>query len=100
MSENILKILSSLDPKLVEYMNEIRAFTFEEGVLPTKYKFLIAMAIDIAKGATQGAKALGELAMKAGATEKEVTETLRVVFYVSTAGSVFKAAHCLNELFK
>jgi len=57
------------------------------------------MALDASYGTVQGVKALAQVALEAGATREEITEALRVAQYISGVGSVYTAAHTLNELF-
>jgi len=99
MSEYPLKIFEKLDPELLKLVENTRELALTDGALPKKFKLLIAMALDASHGAVQGVKALAKAAMQAGATKEELTEALRVAQYVSGAGSVYTAAHALNELF-
>jgi alkylhydroperoxidase/carboxymuconolactone decarboxylase family protein YurZ len=99
MSEYPLKIFEKLDPELLKLVENTRELALTDGALPKKFKLLIAMALDASHGADQGVKALAQAAMQAGATKEEITEALRVAQYVSGVGSVYTAAHALNELF-
>jgi alkylhydroperoxidase/carboxymuconolactone decarboxylase family protein YurZ len=99
MSEYPLKIFEKLDPELLKLVENTRELALTDGALPKKFKLLIAMALDASHGAVQGVKALAQAAMQAGATKEEITEALRVAQYVSGVGSVYTAAHALNELF-
>jgi alkylhydroperoxidase/carboxymuconolactone decarboxylase family protein YurZ len=99
MSEYPLKILEKLDPELLKLVENTRELALTDGALPKKFKLLIAMALDASHGADQGVKALAQAAMQAGARKEEITEALRVAQYVSGVGSVYTAAHALNELF-
>jgi len=98
MAEHPLKVFEKLDPKLFDLVRNTNAFAVADGALPRKIKFLIAMALDAAHGATEGVKALAEQAMKAGATPEEIVETIRVAQYISGVGSVYVAARALKEL--
>ena len=98
MSEYPLKIFEKLDPELLKLVENTRELALTDGALPKKFKLLIAMALDASHGAVQGVKALAQEAMQAGATKEEITEALRVAQYVSGVGSVYTAAHALNEL--
>ena len=99
MSEYPLKIFEKLDPELLKLVENTRELALTDGALLKKFKLLIAMALDASHGAVQGVKALAKAAMQAGATKEEITEALRVAQYVSGVGSVYTAAHALNELF-
>ena len=99
MSENPLKIFEKLDPEPLEMVENTRRLALTDGALSRKFKFLIAMALDASHGTVQGVKALAQAAMQAGATKEEITEALRVAQYISGVGSVYTAAHALEELF-
>jgi alkylhydroperoxidase/carboxymuconolactone decarboxylase family protein YurZ len=98
MPEDPLKTIESLDPALLECVEASRALALTEGALPAKVKLLIAMALDASHGAVGGVRALAQAAMKAGATREEIGEALRVAHFVCGVGSVYTAAHALNEV--
>ena len=99
MSEHPLKVFEKLDPEFLKLVEDTSKFALADGVLPRKFKLLIAMALDASLGAVQGVKALAQAAMQAGATKEEITEALRVVQYISGVGSVYTAAQALKEIF-
>jgi alkylhydroperoxidase/carboxymuconolactone decarboxylase family protein YurZ len=99
MPEYPLKIFEKLDPELLKHVENTREFALADGVLPRKFKLLIALALDAAHGAEGGVKALAQAALQAGATREEITEALRVACYVGGAGSVYTAANALTELY-
>ena len=82
--------------------NEIMGTTklaLGEGALPSKYKFLIAMALDASHGAAGGVKSLAQQAMALGATKDEVFDAVRVAYHISGVGSAYTAAAGLSDLF-
>jgi len=99
MPERPLQIFEKTDPELSKLMESTGELAFSDGALPRKYKFLIAMALDAAHGATDGVRALAQGAMQAGATKEEVSEALRVVCHINGVGSAYTAAPALRELF-
>jgi alkylhydroperoxidase/carboxymuconolactone decarboxylase family protein YurZ len=99
MAEHPLKIFEKVDPELLKLVQNTNAFALTDGVLPRKFKLLIAMVLDASHGAVEGVKALTEQAMKAGATKEEIVEALRVAQYISGVGCVFTAARAFKELF-
>jgi len=99
MSEHPLKILKSLDPELLKLVENTSEFALADGVLPKKFKLLIAMTLDASLGAVHGVRALAQAAIQAGATKGEIMEALRVAQYISGVGSVYTAAQALKELF-
>lgn len=100
MQEHPLKTLEKLDPELLRLVEDTRQLALGDGVLPRKFKFLIALALDAAHGAVDGVKSLAQAAMHAGATKEEIAETLRVAQYISGVGSVYTASRALKELFQ
>jgi alkylhydroperoxidase/carboxymuconolactone decarboxylase family protein YurZ len=100
VSGNPLEVIKKFDPKVIACFNNIQDLAFSEGVLPQKLKVLIAMAIDIEHGSVQGATALGQRALKAGATKEEIIEALRVAYYVAGNRALFTSAMVMQSLFK
>ena len=100
MAQNPLDIIKSLDPDLFDTVSRDNGFTFKDGALDTKTKYLIALALDAAHGATNGVKALAIQAMKHGASKEEVLEAVRVANYVAGVGSVYTAATGLDGVFE
>jgi alkylhydroperoxidase/carboxymuconolactone decarboxylase family protein YurZ len=99
MSEHPLKILEKLDPELLKLIESTSNLALSDGVLPKKFKILIAMALDASQGAVQGVKSLAQAAIQAGATKEEIIEALRVAQYMSGVGSTYTTAQALRELF-
>lgn len=86
-----------------EYMNVIKdeaKIALGDGVMPSKYKLLINMALNAARGTTDGVLPPAQNAMKYGATKEEIIETLRVVKYQCGIGGLYTAERALEELFK
>lgn len=98
MSFDPLAGLKKVDEKLYNKMISESENAFREGVVPTKYKLLLAMAIDASHGAADGVTSLANSAMNAGATKDEFAEFLEVVHYVSGGGSIYTAAHGLSRV--
>ncbi len=99
MAEGPLQIFEKLDPQFLKLIEDGTELALSDGALPSKVKYLIAMALDAAAGTTPGVKSLAQAAMQAGASQEEVTEALRVAHYISGVGSVYTAAPALKELF-
>ena len=99
MAEHPLKIFEKVDPELLKLIQSTHSFALTDGALPRKFKLLIAMALDAAHGSADGVKSLADQAMKAGATQAEIMEAIRVTQYVSGAGAVYTAARAFKELF-
>ena len=99
MNRNPLDVIKENNSELFQNVTATRALAFQEGALPAKYKYLIALAMDADHGAADGVKSLAKQALEAGATKEEIFETLQTAFYIAGAGSVYTAARALNELF-
>ncbi|MDN5364177.1 MAG: hypothetical protein PWQ91_1238 [Eubacteriales bacterium] len=78
-----VEILKEKDPLLYEAVEKVREAAFAGNALDLKTKFLICMALDAAHGAGPGVKTLSQLARQHGATEEEIKETLRLVYYIA-----------------
>jgi alkylhydroperoxidase/carboxymuconolactone decarboxylase family protein YurZ len=100
MSGNPLDTLRKFDPKVIECFENIQNSALSDGALSQKVKLLIAMAIDVEHGATQGATALGQRAMKLGVKREEIVEALRVAYYMGGNRALFTSAIVLQSLFK
>jgi alkylhydroperoxidase/carboxymuconolactone decarboxylase family protein YurZ len=98
MTENPMNALKGLDGKLFDLIDSARAFTFEDGALPKKTKYIIALSLDAAHGTVEGVRALARQALKCGATKEEIMEALRVANFISGAGSIYTAARALEGI--
>ena len=98
MPEHPLKTIENIDPKLFNLVQETRELALGEGVLPRKYKILIALALDATHGATDGVRSLTQVAMNTGATREEIAETLRVAQYINGVGSIYTASRALKDI--
>ena len=97
--ENPLRVIGDLDPELMKLVEETRRLALGDGALPRKYKFLIALALDAAHGASEGVRGLARAAVAAGATKEELAETLRVTQFIRGVGSVYTASRGLRDIF-
>ncbi len=95
---NPLNTIQKADPELFARINDAKDLAFKEGEIAMKNKFLIAMAIDVAKNAENGIRSLAAQAMENGASEKEILETLRIASYICGVGSMYAAAQALKDL--
>jgi alkylhydroperoxidase/carboxymuconolactone decarboxylase family protein YurZ len=100
VSGNPLDAYREFDPKVIGCFENLQELVFSEGALSQKFKVLIAMAIDAEHGAVQGATALGNRAIKLGATKDEIVEAARVAYYVGGNRALFTSATVLQDLFK
>jgi len=98
MNAHPLQPIQDHDPALFELVSRSREFTFQDGALPARIKYLIAVALDAAHGAAGGVASLARQALDHGAGKEELLEALHVANFVSGAGSVYTAAAGLGEI--
>lgn len=99
MPDHPLATVTKLDPIFMEQMKKLDDLVYGEGVLPRKFKYLIAMAFDAVDGAGDGVSFLARAAMREGATKEEIAETLRVAAHLGGVGCLYTASAALKELF-
>jgi len=75
-----VEALEKNDPQLLKQMTSLQDFVGKEGALPAKIKTLMAMLGDAILGHSEGVRAIAARARAQGATEAEITETVRVAF--------------------
>lgn len=97
MNNDPLATIGSLDPEMRERLREQNEFVYSDGAIPRKIKLLIALAFDAAHGAENGVRSLAAQAKKAGATDQEITEALRVAYHLTGVGCLYTAAAALGE---
>ena len=98
MPENPLAAICKIDPEIVEHLKGMHELIYGSGALPKKFKLLMAMAFDAAHGAVLGVRALAQQAMKEGATEAEIAETLRVAYHLTGVGALYAASAGLKDI--
>jgi len=99
MNRHPLAVVQENDEILFNELMSTAKLALEDGALPAKVKYLIAMALDASLGAATGVKSLAQQAMTHGATKDEVFDALRVTYHICGAGSVYTAAAGLNDVF-
>jgi alkylhydroperoxidase/carboxymuconolactone decarboxylase family protein YurZ len=99
MSANPLDTYKQIDPKIVEQYENLAGLTYSEGALSIKFKFLIALAIDVENGSLEGAIILGKRAQKMGATKEEIIEALRIAYQIGGTKAIFTSAQLVKTLF-
>ncbi len=93
-----LKMFSEKDSVLYDSICNNRQMAFKEGAISSKNKLLIAMALDAVEGSASGVRALATMAMESGATKEEITETLRITYFICGVGTIYTAAQALDGL--
>ncbi len=100
MDKDPLETVRRLDPEFFDRVSQSREYTFKDGALPAKVKYLIAMVIDAVHGAAGGVSSLARQAMQHGASKDEIMEALHVASFLGGVGSVYTASFGLGELFE
>ena len=72
MPEHPLKPMENLDPELFRLVKQTQQLALGDGIMPRKYKLLIALALDASHGAVEGVRSLAQTAMQAGAKKEEI----------------------------
>ena len=77
--EDIAPTLSDVDPEFVSSIGTlIDAASRQEDALDGRVRILIAMALDLASGSTEGTKNMSLTARRFGATEEEITDVVKL----------------------
>ena len=83
MAQNPFDELKKCDPEFSERLSALTAKGREPDALDQKTRTLITLALMAVSGHPQAVKDLAGAARSLGATEKEIMETLRLVFFNS-----------------
>ncbi|MBC7075970.1 MAG: carboxymuconolactone decarboxylase family protein [Syntrophomonadaceae bacterium] len=86
MSKNLPWFVEKFEDHDPEYFRLVKE-TVDKAMSPVeldeKTKYLVVLALDAYKGAAEGVKVVAKQAREAGATEQEIIEVLRLVYFVS-----------------
>ena len=74
--------LQENDPKLAEFIGSGREMILADGALSAKVKTLMTMLCDALRAHADGVAAISDRARALGATEEEISETIRVAFWM------------------
>lgn len=96
-SKHPLSALANLDESLFASIMDNYSTTYDANALSTKYKLLVALAIDTAQGATDGVRSLLRMARENGATNGEIADVFRVVYQICGVSSMYTAAVALSD---
>jgi alkylhydroperoxidase/carboxymuconolactone decarboxylase family protein YurZ len=100
MDKHPLETIRRLDPEFFEAVSQNRQRTFADGALSARDKYLIAMALDAAHGASGGVAALARQALEHGASKEQIMEALHVAGFIGGVGAVYTASFGLVEVFE
>lgn len=91
-----LKALGANAPKAVEAFWAFDKAAMADGVVPKKYKELIAIAVALTTQCPYCLEVHRAQAEKAGATQEEITETVMVAAALRAGAAVTHASHVIH----
>lgn len=92
-----IKKLNALAPEVTRAFWAFDKAAVAEGVVPVKYKELIAIAVALTTQCPYCIKIHSANARKAGATEAEIAETAMVAASLRAGAAVTHATHALED---
>jgi AhpD family alkylhydroperoxidase len=94
---NLLKLpkLKELAPEVTEAFWAFDKLAYADGAIPRKYKELIAVGVALTTHCPYCIELHRQSAMKAGASEKELAETVMVAAALRASGAVTIGTHAL-----
>jgi AhpD family alkylhydroperoxidase len=90
------KTLAELAPEAFKAFKAFDAAAFEHGVIPLKYKELIAVAVALTTQCPYCIEIHATKAKKAGATEQELAETTLIAAALRAGGAMTHGTHTLE----
>jgi AhpD family alkylhydroperoxidase len=91
-----MKRLAELAPEAFKAFAAFDAAPFENGVIPLKYKELMAVAVALTTQCPYCIEIHAKKAKKAGATEQELAETTLIAAALRAGGAVTHGTHTLE----
>jgi AhpD family alkylhydroperoxidase len=91
-----LKQLGELAPEAFKAFRAFDEAAFQEGVIPLKYKELMAVAVALTTQCPYCIEIHSKKAKKAGATEQELAETTLVAAALRAGGAITHGTHALD----
>jgi AhpD family alkylhydroperoxidase len=89
--------LSKLAPKTTSAFWQFDQAALAEGAIPKKYKELMASAVALTTQCVYCIEIHKQNALKAGATESELVETIHVAAALRAGAAVTNGMHLLND---
>lgn len=96
---NISKLskISELVPEPMKYLDKLEEATFSEGALTAKTKELMAVAVALTTQCSYCIEYHRRAAIKAGATEEELAETVMVAVAMKAGSAATHGTHLFLE---
>jgi alkylhydroperoxidase/carboxymuconolactone decarboxylase family protein YurZ len=85
------------DPELLKQMQSLQDWAIQDGALPAKIKALMSMLGDAILGHAEGVRAIAQRARAQGATEQEITETVRMAFLCAGMPGLVTGTHAFSK---
>lgn len=92
-----IKAMNELAPELMKAFWAFDKLAVAEGVIPVKYKELIAIAVALTTQCPYCISIHSDNARKAGATQAEITEAAMVAASLRAGAAVTHATHAISE---
>ena len=94
------KLLADLAPDLLlgTAMNSAGSVGREASTIPARYRSLIAVAAALGRGQANCARSQATMARRAGATDEELLDTVRIARHLAAAGILDAATPLLADL--
>lgn len=89
--------LQGSDPQMAEYLASGREMIITDGALSAKVKTLMTMLCDALLAHTDGVAAIADRARGLGATEEEISETVRVAFLMGGLPALVTGANAYKK---
>jgi len=97
MAANYMELLKTNDPEFFDLVKALMDKNQEKGALDAKTKVLIILFNDATKGHGDAVKKLAAGARKLGATDKEISETIRMAFMASGLSGLVAGMAAFDE---
>ncbi len=91
-----MKTLGELAPEAFKSFIAFDQATFKEGVIPLKYKELMAVAVALTTQCPYCIEIHAGKAKKAGATEQELAETTMIAAALRAGGAITHGTHTIG----
>ena len=96
-SPGYASVLADTDPRLSEWVTSGREFIISDGALSAKVKTLMTMLCDALLAHENGVKAISDRARAMGASEEEISETIRVAFWMGGLPALVTGLNAFRE---
>jgi len=96
--ETVLRSLGGASPEMMEHFGKLHRSTCKSGEVPNKYKELIALGIAISIRCNECISYHMNDAIRAGATDQEILETINVSVLMGGGPALMYATHAYEAM--